>query len=84
MRIILIEDEPQLARHVTSALTRHGHEAVALHDGLEGLKAALKQAPDLVILDLNLPTLDGFSVLATLREARSPARVLILTARGEV
>src|SRR4051812_47847300 len=84
MRILVIEDEPQLARHVTRALIRHGHEAVAEHDGAQGLSAALDQAPDLIVLDLNLPGLDGFSVLAKLREAKSPSRVLILTARGEV
>ena len=84
MRILVIEDELQLARHVTRALTRHGYEAVALHDGAEGLKAALEHPPDLIVLDLNLPSLDGFSVLARLRQAKSSARVLILTARGEV
>lgn len=84
MRILVIEDELQLARHVTHALTRHGHEAVARHDGAEGLKAALDNPPDLIVLDLNLPTLDGFLVLARLRQAKSSARVLILTARGEV
>lgn len=84
MRILVIEDEPQLARHVTRALIRHGHEATAYHDGGEGCRAALEFAPDLVVLDLNLPTLDGLSVLAKLKEARLPARVLILTARGEV
>jgi DNA-binding response OmpR family regulator len=84
MRILVIEDELQLSRHVTRALLRHGHDASALPDGAEGLQAALEQPPDLVVLDLNLPSLDGFSVLARLRQARSPARVLILTARGEV
>jgi DNA-binding response OmpR family regulator len=44
----------------------------------------LRDPPDLIVLDLNLPTLDGFGVLAQLREAKSPARVLILTARAEV
>ncbi|HYR58545.1 MAG TPA: response regulator transcription factor [Chthoniobacteraceae bacterium] len=84
MRILVIEDEPQLARHVTRALDRHGHVATAEHDGAAGLKIALRDPPDLIVLDLNLPSLDGFSVLAKLREAKSPARVLILTARGEV
>jgi DNA-binding response OmpR family regulator len=84
MRILVIEDEPELARHVSRALIRHGHSATAQHDGASGLKAALVQPPDLVVLDLNLPGLDGFSVLAGLRQANSPARVLILTARGEV
>jgi DNA-binding response OmpR family regulator len=84
MRILAIEDELQLARHITRALTRHGHDAQARHDGDEGLKKALAHPPDLIVLDLNLPGLDGFSVLAALRKAQCPARVLILTARGEV
>ncbi|MDB6093443.1 MAG: two component transcriptional regulator, winged helix family [Verrucomicrobia bacterium] len=84
MRILVIEDEPQLARHVTSALTRHGHVASARFDGLTGLQAALDERPDLVVLDLNLPSLDGLSLLSRLRASASTARVLILTARGDV
>jgi DNA-binding response OmpR family regulator len=84
MRILVIEDERQLAGHVTRALARHGHSVSAVHDGAEGLKSILADPPDLVVLDLNLPGLDGLSVLVRLREAQSPSRVLILTARGEV
>jgi DNA-binding response OmpR family regulator len=84
MRILVIEDERQLAGHITRALTRHGHCVTAAHDGAEGLKTALADSPDLVLLDLNLPGLDGLAVLARLQEAQSPSRVLILTARGEV
>ena len=84
MRILVIEDERQLAGHITRALVRHGHVANARHDGAAGLQAALDEPPDLVVLDLNLPSLDGLAVLARLRQAGSPARVLILTARGEV
>lgn len=84
MRVLVIEDEPQLARHVMRALIRSGHEANALHDGAAGLQAALDNPADLIVLDLNLPSLDGLSVLSKLREAKSPSRVLILTARGEV
>jgi DNA-binding response OmpR family regulator len=84
MRILVIEDEPQLARHVTRALARHGHVVNACHDGAEGLQTALAEPPDLVVLDLNLPSLDGLTVLARLHAAGSPARVLILTARGDV
>jgi DNA-binding response OmpR family regulator len=84
MRVLVIEDEPRLARHITTALMRHNHEPSARHDGEEGLRAAFVDSPDLIVLDLNLPGLDGFAVLARLRQAQSPARVLILTARGQV
>lgn len=84
MRILVIEDERQLAGHITRALSRRGHCLSAVHDGAEGLHAAIADPPDLVLLDLNLPGLDGLSVLGKLREAQSPARVLVLTARGEV
>jgi DNA-binding response OmpR family regulator len=84
MRILVIEDEPQLARHVSRALTRRGHQASAQYDGTSGLEAVLNDPPDLVVLDLNLPGLDGLSVLARLRQANCLSRVLILTARGDV
>jgi len=84
MRILVIEDEARLSQHITKALKRHHHEPTACFDGKEGLQAALLEPPDLVVLDLNLPGLDGFSVLTGLREAQSSARVLILTARGQV
>ena len=84
MRILVIEDEPKLSQHITKALMRHNHEPSARLDGTEGLKTALSETPDLVVLDLSLPGLDGFSVLDGLREAQCPSRVLILTARGQV
>jgi DNA-binding response OmpR family regulator len=80
----VIEDEAQLARHISRALIRSGHTASTQLDGLEGLNAALAHPPDLIVLDLNLPGLDGLSVLARLRQANCLARVLILTARGDV
>src|SRR5450432_2533683 len=84
MRILVMEDERLLARHIVSVLSRQGHAAVAQYDGAVGLQEALRDHPDLIVLDLNLPGLDGLSVLGRLHEAGSPARVLILTARGEV
>ncbi|MEX2044817.1 MAG: response regulator transcription factor [Opitutus sp.] len=84
MRIIIIEDEAELARHISRALTRNGHLVTVCPDGFTGLDGSLKDAPDLVVLDLGLPGLDGLEVLARLREAGSPARILILTARGDV
>lgn len=84
MRILVIEDEAQLARQVSRALERCGHVAVAKSDGEEGLAAALADPPDLIVLDLNLPRLDGITLLQRLRRAGGAARILILSARGEV
>jgi DNA-binding response OmpR family regulator len=84
MHIHVVEDERQLARHISQALVRRGHTATSHFDGAEALKAAVEHPPDLIVLDLNLPGLEGLSVLAGLREANCPARILILTARGEV
>lgn len=84
MRILVIEDEPQLARHVNAALIRSGHQSRVEADGRAGLEAALADSPDLIVLDLNLPTINGFEVLAQLRSAHNSSRILMLTARGEV
>jgi DNA-binding response OmpR family regulator len=84
MRVLVIEDDDRLARQVTRELQRANHEATACNDGADGLKAALENPPDLIILDINLPSLDGFSVLSRLREDHSTARILILTAHAEV
>lgn len=84
MRVLVVEDELQLARHITRALTRSGHEAHAVHNGEEALSLALAHPPDLIVLDLGLPGLDGLDVLAALKAGQCPARVLILTARSDV
>jgi DNA-binding response OmpR family regulator len=84
MRVLVIEDDHRLARQITTELRRSQHEPTVRNDGAEGLQAALLDPPDLVVLDLSLPGLDGLSVLARLREAHSTARILILTALGGV
>lgn len=84
MEILVVEDQADLARHIVNALNRAGHTASALHDGQEALDSILTKPPHLAILDLNLPSLDGFTILTRLRKVQSPTRVMILTAHGEV
>ncbi len=83
MRVLVVEDD-LVARQITRELQRNNHEPRACNNGAEGLEMALVDPPDLVVLDLNLPGLDGLSVLARLRAAHSTARILILTALGGV
>lgn len=84
MRLLIAEDEPQLARRLASALEQAGHQARVVHDGGEALHLALAEEFDLLLLDVNLPTRGGFDVLKDVRAAQRPVRVLMLTARGEV
>jgi DNA-binding response OmpR family regulator len=84
MRILIVEDEAKLARHISSALTEAGHDPVIIHDGETAIGKAQATAFDLILLDVMLPGMDGFEVLRRLRESGVGARVLMLTARGEV
>ena len=84
MRILIVEDEARLARHISSALIEAGHDPAIVQDGETAIGRAQESAFDLLLLDVMLPGMDGFEVLRRLREAGTMARVLMLTARGEV
>lgn len=84
MRILVIEDESQLARHLSAVLTSNQHVVSMQSDGVAGLQEALRMRPDLVVLDLGLPGMSGWEVLANLHDQASPSRVLVLTALSEV
>jgi DNA-binding response OmpR family regulator len=81
-RIVVVEDEPAIRRGLVDALRLTGYEVSEAADGRSGLKEAESGGVDLVLLDLMLPLMDGFQVLAELRR-KFPARpVIILTAKG--
>jgi two-component system, OmpR family, alkaline phosphatase synthesis response regulator PhoP len=82
-RILLIEDNSDLAFGLRNNLEIEGYEVEAVADGMTGLKAFARVNPDLVILDLMLPELDGFRVLRSLRQDGQTTPVLLLTAKGE-
>jgi two-component system alkaline phosphatase synthesis response regulator PhoP len=81
--VLVVEDEDALRMALVDALRGEGWRVMEAADGEAGLAIALREAPDLVLLDLMLPKRDGFSVLRALREDRLESAVIILTARGE-
>jgi two-component system, OmpR family, alkaline phosphatase synthesis response regulator PhoP len=82
-RILVAEDDPDLALGLKNNLEIEGYEARVAPDGDEALARALQWQPDLLILDLVMPKLDGMRVLRALRERDARMPVLVLTARGE-
>jgi DNA-binding response OmpR family regulator len=82
-RILVVEDNPDLAFGLRNYLEIEGYDVSVAEDGPTGLERARTINPELVILDLMLPGLDGYRVLKTLREEHHQMPVLILTARGE-
>ncbi len=82
-QILLVEDNPDLAFGLRNNLEIEGYTVDLAEDGPTGLARAQERAPDLMILDLMLPGMDGYKVLRTLRSNGFTQPVLILTARGE-
>ena len=84
LRVLVVEDEPVMAKLVARALSEDGHDVRVTHDGRQGLESALVEPTDVVVLDLMLPGLDGIGICRELRRLASPASILMLTARDAV
>lgn len=82
-RVLIVEDNPDLAFGLRNNLEIEGYDVRVAEDGPTGVQRILEWKPDLVILDLMLPGMDGYRVLRTVREAGFRAPVLMLTARGQ-
>lgn len=82
-RILVVEDNPDLAYGLRNNLEIEGYKVDVVEDGSVGLARAREAGPDLIILDLMLPGMDGYRVLKTLRDEGRQMPILILTARGE-
>jgi two-component system, OmpR family, alkaline phosphatase synthesis response regulator PhoP len=82
-RILVVEDNPDLAYGLRNNLEIEGYDVDVVDDGTQGLARARAEGPDLIILDLMLPGLDGYRVLRALRDEGRRMPILILTARGE-
>jgi two-component system alkaline phosphatase synthesis response regulator PhoP len=84
IKILAVDDEPDIRRLVKIKLKKAGFEVLTASDGEEGLKKALEEKPDVVLLDVMMPKMDGFTALKRIKDEVSPAPiVLMLTGEGE-
>lgn len=81
-RILVVDDEPRMIGLIRMNLELEGHQIIEAHNGVDALEAIRTKLPDLVLLDVMMPELDGFETLRTLREF-SNIPVIMLTAKGE-
>ena len=83
-KVLIVDDEPNIAISVEFLMRREGFEVLVAHDGEEGLARIRSDRPDLVVLDIMMPKLDGFEVCRAVRAdpALAGVRILMLTAKG--
>ena len=81
-RILIIEDDPDTTELIRLYLVRDGHQVLTASDGVQGLRLAQEDAPDLIVLDLMLPRMDGLEVCRRVRQ-NSQTPIIMLTARVE-
>jgi DNA-binding response OmpR family regulator len=84
-KILLVDDEPDLVEMVKMRLEVAGYEAITAYDGQEGLDKARKEKPDLIILDLMLPKMDGYKVCTMLKRDQRYMKIpiILFTARAQ-
>jgi DNA-binding response OmpR family regulator len=82
-KILVVEDEPKMVAGLRDNFEFEGYEVITAADGVEGLRRALGEAPDLVVLDVMMPRLSGLEVCKQLRAQRGSMPIIMLTARGQ-
>lgn len=84
MRILIVEDDKEVLEYIANGLAEHGHSLDKAFDGKDGLFLATTEAYDVIVMDRMLPSLDGLTIIKTMRGAGNRVPVLILSALGEV
>jgi DNA-binding response OmpR family regulator len=82
-RILVVEDEPNMVAGLRDNFEFEGYEVITAGDGIEGLRRALEESPDLVVLDVMMPRMSGLEVCRQLRAQRGSIPIIMLTARGQ-
>ena len=85
IRVMAVDDEPDILRLIEVTLQKAGFEVMTAHDGEEGLTMALAEKPDLMLVDVMMPKLDGYAVVSQVRETLGPEApiIILLTAKGQ-
>jgi two-component system alkaline phosphatase synthesis response regulator PhoP len=84
IRVLAVDDEPDVLRLVEIKLKKAGFEVLTARDGEEGLNKAISERPDVVLLDVMMPKMDGFTAAAKIKEQmQPPPLILMLTAKGQ-
>ena len=81
--ILIVEDDPTMLRGLTDNFCLQGYDVTSATDGEKGLDIALQTNPDLIVLDIMLPKVNGFEICRHLREAKLAMAVIMLTAMGQ-
>ena len=84
MQIVIVEEETEIVRFLKRGLSAHGHRVLSANNGEDGVRLAVEEPLDLVLLDISLPRLDGHEVLRRIRIRRPSLPVLMLTARDDL
>jgi DNA-binding response OmpR family regulator len=82
-RILVVEDEPNMVAGLRDNFEFEGYQVITASDGVEGLRRALEESPDLVVLDVMMPRMSGLEVCRQLRAKRGSIPIIMLTARGQ-
>jgi DNA-binding response OmpR family regulator len=82
-KILVVEDEPNMVAGLRDNFEFEGYEVITASDGIEGLRRALEESPDVVVLDVMMPRMSGLEVCKQLRAKRASIPIIMLTARGQ-
>src|SRR5262249_28308036 len=84
-KILVIEDEPEMRRNIRTLLKFNNYQPIAAENGCEGVEAARREMPDLILCDVMMPKMDGYGVLQAIQSDTALARIpfIFLTAKGE-
>lgn len=84
IKVLAVDDEPDVRRLIQIKLKKEGYDVIAAVDGQDGLEKALAEKPDVVLMDVMMPRMDGYTAVRKIKEEMDPAPlILMLTAKGQ-